>query len=251
MRWPLQSLIADSSGFADASVALQRLNDLGLDLTADIRPADRPWQPHTAVRKILSSPNWSTLTLHDVAFRYDAGHPEDDFALGPINLVLHPEQIVFISGGNGSGKTTLLKLLTGLYTPTKGTIHFDDLLVDETNPRLYRSKFAVVFSDFCLFEQVADLNYHALNAEAERLAARFKFKPWMLAPADNPDRAVKLSSGERRRAALLMAMIEDRPIVVFDEWAADQDPVYKDLFYQEIFALVAGQRKTGDRALSR
>ena len=100
------------------------------------------------------------MTLHDVAFRYEAGHPDDDFALGPINIVLHPEEIVFISGGNGSGKTTLLKVLTGLYTPTQGTIHFDDMLVDETNARLYRSKFAVVFSDFCLFEQVADLNYH-------------------------------------------------------------------------------------------
>ena len=127
MRWPLQSLIADSSGFADAAVALQRLNELGLDLSRDIRPADRPSQPRTAVRKILLSPKWNTLTLHDVAFRYDAGHPDDDFALGPINIVLHPEQIVFISGGNGSGKTTLLKILTGLYTPTKGTIHFDDL----------------------------------------------------------------------------------------------------------------------------
>ena len=243
MRWPLQSLIADSSGFADAAVALERLNELGLDLSRDVRPGDRPSQPRTAVRKMLFSPKWNSLTLHDVAFRYDAGHPDDDFALGPINIVLHPEQIVFISGGNGSGKTTLLKILTGLYTPTKGIIHFDDLVVDETNARLYRSKFAVVFSDYCLFDQVADLNYHALSAEAERLAARFRFKPWMLAPADTTDRPVKLSSGERRRAALLMAMIEDRPIVVFDEWAADQDPRYKDLFYNEILPSMRAKGK--------
>jgi putative pyoverdin transport system ATP-binding/permease protein len=233
MRWPLQSLIADSSGFADASVALQRLNELGLDLSVDVKPSDRPLQPRATARKPLLAPKWNNLTLHDVAFRYEAGHPDDDFALGPINIVLHPEEIVFISGGNGSGKTTLLKVLTGLYTPTRGTIHFDDMLVDQTNGRLYRSKFAVVFSDFCLFEQVADLNYQALSAEAERLAARFRFKPWMLAPPDTADRVVKLSSGERRRAALLMAMLEDRPIVVFDEWAADQDPQYKDLFYKD------------------
>ena len=117
------------------------------------------------------------------------------------------------------------------------------MLVDETNARLYRSKFAVVFSDFCLFEQVADLDYHGLNAEAERLATRFKFKPWMLAPADMSDRPAKLSSGERRRAALLMAMLEDRPIVVFDEWAADQDPRYKDLFYKEILPSMRAKGK--------
>jgi putative pyoverdin transport system ATP-binding/permease protein len=242
IRWPLQSLITDSSGFADAAIALQRLNDLGLDLSRDVRPADRPSQPHETVRKLLS-PKWSTLKLHDVAFRYDAGHPDDDFALGPINIELHPEQIVFISGGNGSGKTTLLKVLTGLYTPTKGTIQFDDFIVDETNARIYRSKFAVVFSDFCLFEQVADLNFHALSAEAERLATRFRFKPWMLAPAANSDRGSKLSSGERRRAALLMALLDDRPIVVFDEWAADQDPQYKDLFYKEILPSMRAKGK--------
>jgi putative pyoverdin transport system ATP-binding/permease protein len=243
MRWPLQSLIADSSGFADASVALQRLNELGLDLTGDVRPAERPLQPRAEARKLLASPKWNSLTLRDVTFRYHAGHPDDDFTLGPINIVMHPEQIVFVSGGNGSGKTTLLKVLTGLYRPTKGTIHFDDMLVDDAKARLYRSKFAVVFSDFCLFEQVADLNYQALGAEAERLAARFKFKPWMLAPPDKSDRVAKLSSGERRRAALLMAMLEDRPIVVFDEWAADQDPVYKDLFYREILPSMRAKGK--------
>jgi putative ATP-binding cassette transporter len=235
IRGPLQSIISDSDAFSNASVALQRVNDLGLSLTEDIERPDRQSRREALAGNMLPIlPNWKSLTLRDVAFRYDGGHPEDDFALGPIDIDLHPREIVFVSGGNGSGKTTLLKVLTGLYTPAKGTIRFDDVAINEKNVRLYRSKFAVVFSDFCLFEGVADLNFEELSLEAARIAKRFRFKPWMLAPRDTTDVSSKLSAGERRRAALLLALLDDRPILVFDEWAADQDPQYKDMFYKEI-----------------
>lgn len=244
IRGPLQSLISDSGAFAEASVALQRINDLGLTLSEEIDRPDRQLRREMRGPNMLSfSPNWKSLTLHDVVFRYDGGHPDDDFALGPMDIALHPREIVFISGGNGSGKTTLLKVLTGLYTPAKGTIRFDDVTINEKNVRLYRSKFAVVFSDFCLFEGVADLNHEELTVEAERIAKRFRFKPWMLSPRDTLDGSVKLSAGERRRMALLMALLEDRPILVFDEWAADQDPQYKDLFYNEILPSMRAKGK--------
>ena len=101
-----------------------------------------------------------------------------------------------------AGKTTLLKVLTGLYTPTKGKIHLDEVTINKTNVRLYRNKFAVVFSDFCLFEGVADLHYQDLSFEAESIAKRFKLKPWMLTHQDaSDDASIKLSAGERRRAA--------------------------------------------------
>jgi putative ATP-binding cassette transporter len=244
MRGPLQSLVSDSGAFADASIALQRINDLGLTLSEEIERPDRQLRREARGSNMLPiSPNWKTLALRDVVFRYDGAHPDDDFALGPVDIALHPREIVFISGGNGSGKTTLLKVLTGLYTPAKGTIRFDDVSVNEKNVRLYRSKFAVVFSDFCLFEDVADLNYEELSVEAERIARRFKFKPWMLAPRDTLDRSAKLSAGERRRAALLMGLLDDRPILVFDEWAADQDPQHKDLFYKEILPSMRAKGK--------
>jgi putative pyoverdin transport system ATP-binding/permease protein len=235
IRGPLQSIISDSDAFSKASIALQRVNDLGLTLSGDIERPDRQLRREARKSNMLTvSPNWKSLTLHDVVFRYDGGHPEDDFSLGPIDIALQPREIVFISGGNGSGKTTLLKVLTGLYTPAKGSIRFDDVLVNEKNARFFRSKFAVVFSDYCLFEGVADINYEDLSFEAARIAKRFKFKPWMLSPRDTSGGAVQLSAGERRRAALLMALLDDRPIVVFDEWAADQDPQYKEMFYKEI-----------------
>ena len=244
MRGPLQSLISDSRAFAEASTALQRINELGLTLTKEIERPDRKlWCEAHGSGMLPISPNWKGLALRDVAFHYDGGHPDDDFALGPVDVVFHPGEIVFVAGGNGSGKTTLMKVLTGLYTPTNGSIQFDDVPVNEKNVRQYRSKFAVVFSDFCLFEDVADLHYEALSFEAERIAKRFKFKRWMLTPRDTSDGSMKLSTGERRRAALLMALLDDRPILVFDEWAADQDPQYKDLFYNEILPSVRAKGK--------
>jgi putative ATP-binding cassette transporter len=189
----------------------------------------------------LSSRDWRNLTFGDVTFSYEGGHAEDDFAFGPLNITLHPAEIVFVAGGNGSGKTTFAKLLTGLYEPTAGSITFEDTVVDENSIRQYRSKFAAVFSDFCLFEGVADVKPG--DPETERLAARLKLKNWMLAAEESSEGSSALSAGERRRVALLMALLEDRPIMLFDEWAADQDPRYKELFYREILPSLRAQGK--------
>jgi putative ATP-binding cassette transporter len=240
LRGPLQSLIRDTAGISDATIALQRINELGLTLSGD-RERDRGSQ-RLASKLTLSSRDWHQLSMHGVTFSYDDSHAEDDFAFGPLDITLHPAEIVFVAGGNGSGKTTFAKLLTGLYTPTTGSIKFDDAVVDENSIRSYRSKFAVVFSDFCLFEGVVDLKPEELDGETDRLAARMKLKSWMFETEPNGAPA-GLSAGERRRIALLMALIEDRPIMLFDEWAADQDPLYKDLFYREILPSLRARDK--------
>jgi putative ATP-binding cassette transporter len=227
IRRPLRSLIADSSAFADASVAFQRISEIGLKLSEDdsVREGARRAPPSSRV--------WRSLNLKGVQFRYGGGDRKDNFAVGPLEMTLRPGELVFIAGGNGSGKTTLIKVLTGLYPPTSGTIRFDGVAVDERNIHWYRSKFAAVFADFCLFEGVADLPPDALDHQAEQLALRLKISRWMLAAPESSDKWTALSSGERRRIALLKAVLEDRPILVFDEWATDQDHRYKDFFYEE------------------
>jgi putative ATP-binding cassette transporter len=227
IRRPLRSLVADSSAFADASVAFQRITQIGLKLSEDdsVRDGARHAPP--------SSRTWRSLNLKGVLFRYGGGNRKDNFAVGPLEMTLRPGELVFIAGGNGSGKTTLVKVLTGLYPPTSGTIRFDGVAVDERNVHWYRSKFAVVFADFCLFEGVADLQPDALDQQAEQLAVRLKLSRWMLAAPESSGKWTALSSGERRRIALVKAVLEDRPILVFDEWAADQDHRYKDFFYEE------------------
>ena len=158
-------------------------------------------------------------------------------------MTLRPGEIVFVAGGNGSGKTTFAKLLTGLYQPSSGSISLDDTIIGEQSIRWFRSKFSVVFADFCLFEGVADLRPKQVAQEAERLAVRLKLEQWMLSTPETSDASAPLSSGERRRLALLMALLEDRPILVFDEWAADQDPRYKDLFYKEMLPRIRDSGK--------
>ena len=234
IRGPLASLIADSRIFTDASVALQRITELGVTLSED-------QESDTARHIPTSAAPWRSLTLQDVVFRYQSESSSDVFALGPLDLTLRPGEIVFVAGGNGSGKTTFAKVLTGLYPPSSGVIRLDDTIIDDDGVRRFRSKFSVVFADFCLFEGVADLRPQQVAKEAERLAARLKLEQWMLSTTESSGAA--LSSGERRRLALLMALLEDRPILVFDEWAADQDPRYKDLFYKEILPRIRDSGK--------
>jgi putative pyoverdin transport system ATP-binding/permease protein len=236
IRGPLRSLISDSRAFADASVALKRITELGVTLSED--------QEHDVARRVPETRGrWRSLDLHGVVFRYQAENSADEFILGPLDMDLRPGEIVCVAGGNGSGKTTFAKILTGLYPPSGGHIVLDGTTIAEETVRWFRSKFSVVFADFCLFEGVADLRPRQVAKEAERLAVRLKLEQWMLATAESPGTSAQLSSGERRRIALLMALLEDRPILVFDEWAADQDPRYKDLFYKEILPRIRDSGK--------
>jgi putative pyoverdin transport system ATP-binding/permease protein len=227
IRVPLRSLIVDTRAFADASVALQRTIALGLTFSGPRR------QPPDAEDRRVGSRSWRRLELEGVTFSYGNDPIEDNFVLGPLDAVLHRGEIVFVAGENGSGKTTLAKVLTGLYRPSAGSIQVDGVAVHEGNAQWYRSNFVAVFGDFCLLEGIVDLKRE--DAEhAEELAVWLKLNRW--ATPDPAGQPKPLSPGERRRIALLMAMLQDRSIYVFDEWAADQDPQYKDFFYNEVLS---------------
>lgn len=232
IRRPLRSLITDSGALADASVGFQRIAAIGLRLSGDETArsgAARGGARYTPP----ASQYWRALNLRMVQFRYGGGNRKDNFALGPLEMTFRPGELIFIAGANGSGKTTLVKVLTGLYPPTSGDIRFDGAAVDEGNIHWYRANFAVVFADFCLFEGVGDLPADRLGPQAEQLAVRLELNRRSLAALASSGGSTALSSGERRRIALLKAVLENRPILVFDEWTADQDHRYKDFFYRE------------------
>jgi putative pyoverdin transport system ATP-binding/permease protein len=226
IRRPLRSLIVDTKAFADASVALQRISELGLTPHEDHGP------PGNARQSSVWSGGWRSLSLQKASFSYSASG--DAFTVGPMDLTFTPGEVVFIVGGNGSGKTTLLKMLTGLYAATSGAIRLDDVDVEEGNVRWYRGKFAAVFADFCLFEGVADVERADFDGQAERLTQWLRLSRRRFAPAPGTSGKFPLSQGERGRVALLMALLQDRPIFVFDEWAADQDSRSKYFFYNEV-----------------
>lgn len=186
--------------------------------------------------------DWRQLHLDGLSYSYAEAGKNHSFVLGPLSLSIERGEILFIVGGNGSGKSTLGKLLTGLYLPHGGCIRLDRQAVDAANVDAYRQLFSAVFSDFHLFERLTGLPDSA-QEHGTRLLRDLDL-PEELLDADSGRRFSALSQGQRRRLALALAVLEDRPIYFFDEWAADQDPGNRERFYQQILPALRATGKT-------
>lgn len=182
------------------------------------------------------------LSFRDVTFKHHSHEPEPGFAVGPINLTLRAGEMVFVTGGNGSGKSTLIKLLVGLYRPRSGSIEVDGRLVTDEDVEAYRNMFAVVFSDFHLFKRLFGL-LDAEQSKIEELLDLLEIQD-KTAVSNGTFSTLDLSGGQRKRIALLVAMLENRQIIVLDEWAADQDPYFRRKFYEEMLPALRRQGKT-------
>ncbi|WP_221939056.1 ATP-binding cassette domain-containing protein [Mycobacterium sp. KBS0706] len=184
-----------------------------------------------------------TLALEGVTHGYYDEREDEVFTLGPIDLTLRPGEITFLVGGNGSGKTTLAKLVTGLYVPEAGTIRVDGQALAVPGGEAHRQLFSAVFSDFHLFETLLEAAEGSLDDRANTWLRQLHLDH-KVAVAGGAFSTRDLSQGQRKRLALVAACLEDRPVMVFDEWAADQDPQFKDVFYREILAELKARRKT-------
>jgi putative ATP-binding cassette transporter len=141
-------------------------------------------------------------------------------------------EIVFITGGNGSGKTTLMKLLAALYRPDSGHIVLGDIALSPATEAWIRDQISIIFSDFHLFRRLYGLG----TQDPERVAALLREMQIDQKTAIQGDSftTINLSTGQRKRLALIVTILEDKPVVIFDEWAADQDPSFRRKFYEEI-----------------
>jgi putative ATP-binding cassette transporter len=164
---------------------------------------------------------------------YHREKEDETFLLGPIDLTLRPGELVYLVGGNGSGKSTLAKVITGLYPPAGGEIRLNGTLIGDQNRDDYRQCFSTVFSDYFLFDRIfsrggpqAD---RRIQSYLERLHLDHK-----VSIKDGVFSTTQLSQGQRKRLALLSAYMEDRPFYLFDEWASDQDPLFKEVFYTQL-----------------
>lgn len=173
------------------------------------------------------------IVLKGVCHRYWHEGVDDIFTLGPVDLTFRPGQVTYLVGGNGSGKTSLAKLLVGLYRPEEGQVLLDGEVVDDSGRDRYRQTFSAIFSDFHLFDRLLDLDSADLDERGNALLARLHLQH-KVQVRDGAFTTRSLSLGQRKRLALVVAYLEDRPFLVFDEWAADQDPVFKDVFYREL-----------------
>lgn len=169
------------------------------------------------------------LRLEGARFQYknDSG---EKFAVGPVHCEFNSGEIVFISGGNGSGKSTLAKLITGLYRPDEGAITVNGQAVE---PEELGSYFSIIFSDFHIFERLYGIEHEKKAEEIQRYLDILRISD-KVQVADGRFNSLKLSTGQRKRLALLVSYLEDRPACLFDEWAADQDPEFRKFFYKSL-----------------
>ena len=232
---PMDNIVNNLPHLSRASIALQKIESLGLSLASRAEES-------TVAPPFKSS--WQPLEFKAVTYPYYSHEEEDrSFILGPIDLTLHPGELIFIVGGNGSGKSTLAKLITGLYIPESGGIWLDGQPVNRHNREWYRQHFSVVFSDFYLFESLLGLENTDLDTQAQKYLKQLQLERKVKVESGKLS-TTALSQGQRKRLALLTAYLEDRPIYLFDEWAADQDPDFKEIFYTEFLKELRNRGKT-------
>lgn len=235
MMTPLEGLMNNIPMLGRAAIAIKTVEDLGFSLDAESK--ERP------LLNAAVTPHWSRLELAGVTHSYRRENVDESFELGPIDLAFAPGEMIFIVGGNGSGKTTLAKLLLGLYNPEKGEVRFNGQAVSDENREWYREHFSAVFVDFFIFEKLLGLDASSLDDNARKYLRQLHLEQ-KVQVKDGELSTVDLSQGQRKRLALLTAYLEDRPIYLFDEWAADQDPIFKEIFYLELLPELKSRGKT-------
>ncbi|WP_417330215.1 multidrug ABC transporter permease/ATP-binding protein [Halomonas cupida] len=250
LRTPLLQAVGALPTLLSAQVAFNKLHQLQL--------AEHDDAFH--IQEALPG-DWQTLSLEDVCFQYGASDVgrgvggevggevgrevgREGFRVGPIDLVLRRGELVFLIGGNGSGKSTLARLLTGLYRPESGEIHLDGKPVSDEQLCAWRQRFSAVFTDFHQFDQLigqdgGQADPRLVEDWLEYLAMREKLH-FDGQRVTNPE----LSQGQRKRLALLMAVAEQRDILLLDEWAADQDPQFRRVFYRDLLPRLQQMGKT-------
>lgn len=231
MMRPLGMMLRNVPLVAHGQVALRNVETLGFSLQSPASPA-----------RVDGPKAWSALALRDVTYTY---YQEDDrpFTLGPLTLNLRPGEVIFIVGGNGSGKTTLAKLICGLYAPDGGEVYRDDELVTDAGRETYRQLFGAVFADCYLFDTLLGIHETAPDDRVQNYLTHLQLHH-KVSVQQGVLSTTALSQGQRKRLVLLAAYLEDRPIYVFDEWAADQDPHFRSVFYTQLVPELQASGKT-------
>lgn len=234
---PMWALIGMMPTLSRGQVALAKLDDLGLELDEAVQSEERV-QP---LRPVAAGP--LRVDLVGAAFQYEGGSAQDrHFALGPINASIKSGELAFVIGGNGSGKSTFVKMLVGLYPPQSGELRLNGEVITEATQDWYRQHFSVVFSDFFLFKKLLGVDPAVLGQSAQE-CLKLLHMDHKVHIEEDAFSTVDLSQGQKKRLALVAALLDDRPFYVFDEWAADQDPQYKEIFYGYLLPALRQQGK--------
>ncbi|MCL6591729.1 MAG: cyclic peptide export ABC transporter [Firmicutes bacterium] len=220
MTGPVHGVLGTLPQMFQIRVSWKRINDLSAELALAEQEQKAAWP---------AVPGPFTLQLSQVEYQYQSNTGET-FKVGPLDATLRSGELIFITGGNGSGKSTLAKLITGLYPPGRGEIILNGM---KLGPGELGEYYSAVFSDFYLFEKLYGIDYQARKHDLEQYLKALRIDD-KVAVRDGAFSTIQLSSGQRKRLALLVSYLEDYPIYLFDEWAADQDPEFRKHFYQTL-----------------
>ncbi len=230
---PVSSFANRFSIITLSSISMQRLYELGEELE---HQEDELTESAAAME--TGESEFREIRYKNISFQYEE-ESERPFSVGPLSMTFRPGEIVFIIGGNGSGKSTLLNLLTGLYPPRSGTVFLNG---EEIGAARCRSLFSAIFYDFHLFDRLYGLE----DIDADRVNNLIRLMQLEEKVRFDGDRfsTLDLSTGQRKRLAMVAAIMEDKPICMFDEWAADQDPEFRQYFYEALLPSFKAEGKT-------
>ena len=229
---PFEQIVTSYPAVIGTLVSYMRINDLATELNVIERVVERP---------VDFAPPFKTISLRDVETRYNS-RETSSFALGPLDFELKSGEVVFLVGSNGSGKTTFMNVLCGLLDPTSGTIEVDGRPLAPEDMGAYRAQFSAIFTQFHVFRQLYGLE--AVTPEqADEMIERVGLTGITQIRSEGISR-LDLSAGQRRRLALAIALLEDRNVLVLDEFVADQDPEKRDYFFRTLVPWLKAQGKT-------
>lgn len=231
----LSKTVAQSPMFMRAEVGLQSILAVDRELSAASSIS-----PEEARRQSKAFLDFSTISFNGIRFSYDRKDPQA-YTVGPLNLTVSRGEVIFLVGGNGSGKSTALRMMTGLYPLHSGWIGVDDAAVSGKAVAGYRELFSSVFVDFHLFDRLYGLE-DIDPGRVNRLIAEMGLADKVTFEGGHFNQ-LHLSTGQRKRLALIAAVVEDRPIYVFDEWSAEQDVHFREYFYNSFIPNLRTQGK--------
>lgn len=234
---PLAEVVGVLPFLAKATVSIEAINEMEASLDREVGR-----HPPTDLSKPPQPRSFQSLGVRDLMFQYDNADGSPGYELGPLSVDFAQGQTVFIKGGNGSGKSTFLKLFTGLYPPKSGSLTIDDKDVLPSQIQNYRELFSIVFTDFHLFDRL-----YGLDAIDEDQLAQLIYEMELAEKTafyEGRFSNIELSTGQRKRLALITVLLEDKPVLIFDEWAADQDPAFRRHFYHDILPALKAEGKT-------